>query len=100
MHIGLEFSWKGLLEVIKSIPLLKAGPTFKLQCAVQLNSEYFQGWISTLYGQPIPVLKYLTEEFFFCVHSEFSLLPTDCCVLSFPCAAPQRVWLHPFCKPC
>lgn len=64
MHIGLEFSRKGLLEVIKSIPLLKAGPTFKLQWAVQLNSEYFQGRISTLSGQPIPVLKYLTEEFF------------------------------------
>lgn len=43
MHIGLEFSLKEFLGVIKSSPLLKAEPTSKLQWAVQLNSEYLQG---------------------------------------------------------
>lgn len=64
MHIGLEFSWKELLDVIKSNPLLKAGPTFKLQWAVQLNAEYLQGWIPALSEQPVAVFKYPQEEFF------------------------------------
>ena len=99
MHKGLEFSQKGLLEVIKSSPLLKAEPAFKLQWAVQLNFEYLQGQIPTLSEQPVHVLKYPHTRSFFCVHSEFPLLQPDCCLRSFPCTALRRAQLHPFCNP-
>lgn len=43
MHIGLEFSWKGLLEVNAYSPLLKTELAFKVQWVVLLNSKYLQG---------------------------------------------------------
>lgn len=56
MHIGFEFSWKGLLEVTTCSPLLKAELAFKFQWVVLLKSEYLKGWIPALSGQPVPVL--------------------------------------------
>lgn len=76
MHVGLEFSWKVLLEVIKSSPLLKAGPTFRLQWAVQLNSEYLQGWIPALSEQPVPVLRYPHRGIFFLCPLRISFVAT------------------------
>lgn len=79
------------------IQLLAQSKT-NFQVAVQLNSEYLQGQIPTLSGQPVPVFKYPLRGIFFCVHSEFPLLQPDCCLLPFPCASLRTVWLHPFCK--
>lgn len=80
MHIGLEFSWKVLLEVTTCSPLLKAESAFKLLWVVLLKSEYLQGWIPALSGQPVPVCWYSHRGIFLCIHSEISLLQPDCCL--------------------
>lgn len=64
MHTGLEFSWKGLLEVNTYSPLLKAESAFKAQWVVLLNSKYLQDEFLLFLGNVFLSFNTLTEEFF------------------------------------